>query len=108
MCNDSKCLSKQEDESLEHFLVLCPKLEDHRQDISRLRVLYVEDNNRPPWNTEELASALMNGDCYRSCEPSLEVISLTDARKDIAQNLCSSICLKLYKERDYLLSPSTM
>ena len=106
---DTTCpLCKKEDETLEHFLVLCPKLEDHRQDISRLRVLYVEDNNRPPWNTEELASALMNGDCYRSCEPSLEVISLTDARKDIAQNLCSSICLKLYKERDYLLSPSTM
>ena len=97
-------LCKVEEESIEHFLVTCPKLSNHRTDFSRLCTLYKDDNRRLPGSIEEITSALMNGDCYRSSVPPLEVISLTDSSRDIAQNLCSSICMRLYKERDYIIN----
>ena len=107
---DTTCpLCFTEEETSLHFLIRCPNLQPYRATkIKELQQIYSNDDKEPPRSNEELLSVVINGDCYISSRSATTtVIKLTNHCVE-AQNLCSALCQRLYKERDHIINEKLM
>ena len=92
-----------------HFIISCPELQAHRSSrLANLQEFYLDEEKEPPRSDEEVYSAVINGDCYATTTSTLTTTITLEKNHDEAQNLCSALCLKLYKERDYIINERIM
>ena len=92
-----------------HLIIRCPELQSHRSSrLINLQKFYTDEGKEPPCSEEEIYSAVINGDCYATTTSILTTTITLEKNQDEAQNLCSALCLKLYKERDYIINDRLM
>ena len=96
-----------ENETTSHFLLVCPKLESKRNELTtKLFGLYEREDLPAPVSLYERTSAILNGDRYCS-HPTSEVISLQTSVEE-AHKVASALCYRLLKERDYIINEELM
>jgi hypothetical protein len=101
---DGVCLlcdsGKKED--LPHMLITCEVGLGKSIDIwKQLREIYFEDGTQPPSSPDELCSALLNGSGFKTDRSSITLHTDSQQR---ANQLCSLLCYRIARFRDYKLN----
>ena len=89
-----------------HILTGCPKLysEQILKYKEELKAFYIEEHLPPPNSDEELALAILNGDCFVK---ETSIIQLKKQEK-AAHTIASLICYDVHVQRDLLMSETTL
>ena len=104
--SDNLCpLCNSENETTEHFIAKCQELDHIRSPMTeKLNKFYHNEGKPPPRTDDEITSAWLNGDRYRT--PSTHTVTIL--RDSEIHNLASVFCHKMYQERDYIINEKLM
>ena len=108
----SSCpLCGHNNEDMEHFLIICPKLSHIREErVKELQNLYAAEDMPHPTSPSELCSAVINGDRFYTGSPGwgqLEVTSRLTENSRFGHLLCTILCHKLHTERESIMNDLT-